>query len=87
MIMSQQDEDLTELGQGVDRLNELGQNINEELKVQNQMLTDLDRDIDEVRCTQRGGVETTSSGIACSLACLVDGASFGCSAPPCRAYL
>lgn len=47
MIMAEQDQDLEELGVGVDRLNELGQNINEELKVQNQMLSDLDRDIDE----------------------------------------
>jgi hypothetical protein len=48
MIMAEQDQDLEELGAGVDRLNELGQNINQELKVQNQMLSDLDRDIDEV---------------------------------------
>ena len=47
MIMQQQDEDLVELGQGVDRLNELSQGINQELKTQNQMLSDLDRDIDE----------------------------------------
>ena len=47
MIMQQQDEDLTELGHGVDRLNELSQGINAEIKTQNQMLSDLDRDIDE----------------------------------------
>ena len=47
MIMQQQDEDLTELGQGVDRLNELSMGINEELQTQNRMLNDLDRDIDE----------------------------------------
>jgi chromosome segregation ATPase len=47
MIMQQQDEDLTELGQGVDRLNELSKGINQELQTQNRMLDDLDRDIDE----------------------------------------
>ena len=47
MIMQQQDEDLTELGQGVDRLNELSKGINQELQTQNRMLSDLDRDIDE----------------------------------------
>ena len=48
MIMRQQDEDLTELGQGVDRLNEMSVGINQELKTQNKMLDDLDRDIEEV---------------------------------------
>jgi len=47
MMMDQQDEDLTELGQGVDRLNELSVGINQELKLQNKMLNDLDRDVDE----------------------------------------
>ena len=47
MIMQQQDEDLTELGQGVDRLNEMSMGINQELQTQNRMLNDLDRDIDE----------------------------------------
>ena len=47
MIMQQQDEDLTELGQGVDRLNEMSMGINQELQTQNRMLDDLDRDIDE----------------------------------------
>lgn len=46
--MREQDEDLTELGQGVDRLQELGEGINQELKVQNKMLSDLDQDIEEV---------------------------------------
>jgi len=53
MIMAEQDQDLEELGAGVDRLNELGQNINQELKVQNQMLSDLDRDIDEVGVAEK----------------------------------
>lgn len=48
-MMAEQDQDLEELGAGVDRLNELGQSINQELQVQNQMLSDLDRDIDEVK--------------------------------------
>jgi hypothetical protein len=48
MIMREQDEDLTELGQGVDRLQELSEGINQELKIQNKMLSDLDQDIEEV---------------------------------------
>eukprot|EP00615_Pteridomonas_danica_P007056 CAMPEP_0114350954 /NCGR_PEP_ID=MMETSP0101-20121206/16800_1 /TAXON_ID=38822 ORGANISM="Pteridomonas danica, Strain PT" /NCGR_SAMPLE_ID=MMETSP0101 /ASSEMBLY_ACC=CAM_ASM_000211 /LENGTH=228 /DNA_ID=CAMNT_0001490547 /DNA_START=70 /DNA_END=753 /DNA_ORIENTATION=- len=47
MIMREQDEDLVELGQGVDRLQELSSGINQELKVQNKMLNDLDADIEE----------------------------------------
>ena len=47
MIMQQQDEDLSELGQGVDRLNQMSMGINQELQTQNRMLDDLDRDIDE----------------------------------------
>ncbi len=49
MLIRQQDEDLVELGQGVDRLNEMSLGINQELKTQNKMLDDLDKDIDEVR--------------------------------------
>lgn len=47
MIMAEQDEDLAELGLGVDRLNEMSSNIHQELQVQNRMLNDLDRDLDE----------------------------------------
>lgn len=47
MIMNQQDEDLEELGQAVDRVNDMAVGINQELKTQNRMLTDLEADIDE----------------------------------------
>jgi len=45
--ISQQDEALVGLGQAVDRLGDMGQTINNELKDQNRLLNDLDRDLDD----------------------------------------
>lgn len=47
MIIRQQDEELEELGYAVDRVNDMAVGINDELKTQNRMLTDLEADIDE----------------------------------------
>jgi hypothetical protein len=46
-IISQQDEQLDSLGNAVDRLGNMGRSINDELKTQNRMLGELDRDIDD----------------------------------------
>lgn len=46
MIINQQDEDLEELGQAVDRVGDMATNINQELKTQNKMLKELDDDIE-----------------------------------------
>ena len=43
----EQDTALDELGLAVDKLHVIGRGVNEELKEQNRMLDDLDRDIDE----------------------------------------
>lgn len=45
--INQQDEALIGLGQAVDRLDAMGRTINEELKDQNRLLNDLDRDLDD----------------------------------------
>jgi syntaxin 6 len=45
-LMRNQDEDLADLSQGVQRLNEIGNTIHDELNTQNRMLEDLDRDVD-----------------------------------------
>jgi len=46
-IISQQDEQLDTLGNAVDRLGNMGRSINDELKTQNRMLDELDRDLDD----------------------------------------
>jgi hypothetical protein len=43
----EQDRALDELGNAVDKLHVIGRGVNEELKEQNRMLDDLDRDLDE----------------------------------------
>lgn len=45
--IDQQDEALMGLGQAVDRLGDMGRTINDELKDQNRLLNDLDRDLDD----------------------------------------
>jgi len=46
-LLKEQDVQVNALGQAVDRLHEFGRGINTELKLQNQMLDDLDKDLDE----------------------------------------
>lgn len=46
-MIGQQDVQLNSLGQAVDRLEGMGRTINTELKEQNRMLDDLDKDLDE----------------------------------------
>ena len=46
-MISQQDVQLSSLGQAVDRLEGMGRTINTELKDQNRMLNELDNDLDE----------------------------------------
>lgn len=45
--INQQDESLDGLGRAVDRLGEIGRNINQEVKEQNVLLDHLDREVDE----------------------------------------
>lgn len=45
MIIKEQDEGLEELSFGVDRLNDIAVTINDELKVQNRLLNDVDKDL------------------------------------------
>lgn len=47
MIIKEQDEGLEELSMGVDRLNDMAININDEIKVQNRLLNDLETDLDD----------------------------------------
>jgi len=46
-MIGQQDVQLDSLGQAVDRLGGMGRTINTELKEQNKMLNELDRDLDD----------------------------------------
>lgn len=47
MLIDQQDEELVELGEAVDRVNDMAVNIHEELQTQNRMLKDFETDLDE----------------------------------------
>ena len=46
-MIREQDVALDGLGQAVDRLGDMGKSINDELKSQNRMLTELDQDLDD----------------------------------------